>query len=535
MTASNPKYINSWKLGPPKLLKPVAFTFLGLLLLMGGVANKEGIFSIQPQPIGGKQWAYIVVTLVSYLVLFLLYFLKRSKYGLYVFFVFYPFLAQSAYYLNISSSFFILTPSIFYLGLLFALTREPPLNRSFLFLLLFCLSTFLSILPAANKYTAATFVILAVGDFAIIASITYNLFKSSHDPFSNLRGVIYSIILGSATYFILETIAFQIRPADIVNVILRRWGAIPSGRYYTGGYWEPAGLGFVYSYLFWILVFLVQQSRYSATSLQKGMDRIAFLIVIIFLMISGTRSAIITLVLVFLVLLALRYRTGIRSFVRLKPVHVLTLLIIACSSAYLLIPRTIQTSRTPELPSWIEPTVVTIGSRDFVLVGTTADYYNQTISSLRDFLTNPLGSGPLNANPLKDTQGGGVAYYYSFLSNLIVIGATFGWLALLIWIVFIVHVARRVFRLKYFTENTQIYAMILVFLAVLFASLLPGGYFLGPNLNWSNFSRLLPLSPSTPSVPADYPAVISGFIIGAFIGLIERSYKVSQEIKATND
>jgi hypothetical protein len=66
------------------------------------------------------------------------------------------------------------------------------------------------------------------------------------------------------------------------------------------------------------------------------------------------------------------------------------------------------------------------------------------------------------------------------------------------------------------------FAIAIVFLAILIASLLPGSPFLGPSVNWSNFERNLPLSPQVKGLPSEYPSIFSGIVIGCLIGLTQR-------------
>jgi hypothetical protein len=195
-------------------------------------------------------------------------------------------------------------------------------------------------------------------------------------------------------------------------------------------------------------------------------------------------------------------------------------LLVGISTFYLL-PRTVQTVGTVRRSSSVEPTIVRIGANTYELVGTTAMYYEKTNISFQDFFRNPLGSGPLNATPYKDNPEGGLRYYFSFISNVFVIGATFGWLSLALWLLFTSYCVFLVFKLRSHIIDKDLYSLTVVFLAILLASLLPGSYYLGPAINWSNFVFNEPISPTMLSVPAEYPAVISGVIVGCLIGLIE--------------
>ena len=503
-------------------MKGFFLILLAFLLLFSLI--QQGIFAIIPQPLEAKQWVYILVTLASFLGLLLLHISRNGRKGLYLFFLTYPFLAQSVHYLNISASSFILTPAFLYLAIHLLLSKERALPASLQILFLFCFSILASVLVAENKYTAFAFFVLAVGGFTLSAYLMYVRVRTSRNPLLYIRGVVLAILAGSVLYFALETVTFQIRPNDIPAILMRRWHELPMGRYYTGGYKEPAGLGFVYSLLFWVVLFFVQTNSVSGSRIGRWIDKSALLATMFFLLVAGTRSALINVVNVFLVLELLRRKLGLQSVYKLRTRYVVTLIILVSLGAYLLIPRTILTSRSRTPPSWIEPTYVSIGQRTFQLVGTTANYYKHTLISFEDFLHHPLGSGPLNATLIKeDITEGGFAYYYSILSNLVVVGATFGWLSLLIWLIFVLYMTRSVLRLRVGVRNKLLCALTMVFLAILLASLLPGSPYLGPSLNWSNFNRLLPLSPQTPGLPSDYLAVISGIIVGGLAGLLERS------------
>lgn len=511
---------------------------IGLVLLLAVVfLGSQGLFIIIPQPLGAKQWAFIGVTILSFLVLILLHLKKRGKYGLYLFFVVYPFLAQSVFYLNISSPLFILTPAFLFLVLHLMLSRDHPLTLSFLILFLFWLSTLVSVFGAVNKYTAAAFFVLAGGGFAVSAYLVNGKIQVATNPLKFIRGIVLSILVGSLIYFLIETIAFRIGPSEIMNIIMRRWSELPQGRYYTGGYWEPAGLGFVYSFMFWIMLFFIQTPINNPT--QKWMNIVSLLAAVFFILVAGTRSVIVNLVNIFIVLWLLRKLLGLKSGFRIKPQYIIVTFILAGISAYILLPRTILTSRSATPPSWIEPTIVSVAGRDFQLVGTTAQYYKRTQLSLYDLLHKPLGAGPLNATILpgyEDSGDVGFVYYYSTISNLIVTGATFGWLSLLLWLLFVFYVTYRAFLLRKTPKDQGIYTLEIVFLAILLASLLPGSSYLGPNLNWSNFDQLHPISPTTPGLPSDYPSIISGLMVGCLIGLQSRVRRRHvDDVKLTNE
>ncbi len=162
--------------------------------------------------------------------------------------------------------------------------------------------------------------------------------------------------------------------------------------------------------------------------------------------------------------------------------------------AYLVIPRTIMTASSVKPPPWVEPVYIQIGSRQIRVIGSTADYVKHTRASFHDFFTKPLGVGPLNATPILDLRLGGfeAGYSYSWYTNLVVVGSTFGWLSLFLWLTFIAKVTRDLFRLRGRANRDVNFSMSLIFLAILMASLLPGAPFLGPMLNWSNFDRFLP-------------------------------------------
>jgi hypothetical protein len=205
---------------------------------------------------------------------------------------------------------------------------------------------------------------------------------------------------------------------------------------------------------------------------------------------------------------------------KIKTRYIIALFILAATGAYLLLPRTFLTTRSAEQPSWVEPTYVQFGNSKFQVVGSTSDYVKHTENSLRDFFQHPLGSGPLNATPIHESDLGSFAagYYYSVLSNLIVYGATFGWLSMVLWLIYISHTSLDLYNLRSRMKQSDFFLLSMVLLATILASLLPGSPFLGPGLNWSGFDRLNLISPSTRGLPYEYPAIISGFIVGALAG-----------------
>jgi hypothetical protein len=399
-------------------------------------------------------------------------------------------------------------------------------------LFLFCISTLVSVSIAQNKYNAFSFFVLGVGSFAVSAYLIYANLRTSKNAIIFIRGMILSIIAGSALYLGIETLAFRLRPSDVINIILRRWDQLPMGRFITGGYGEPAGLGFIYSLLFFVLAMLIQNKTIPRNRLMKWIERGALLFVAFVILIVGTRSALINLIYIFALLWFLQKFFSEKRLVRINARYLVLLGIIVALGAYLVIPRTIMTASSVKPPPWVEPVYIQIGSRQIRVIGSTADYVKHTRASFHDFFTKPLGVGPLNATPILDLRLGGfeAGYSYSWYTNLVVVGSTFGWLSLFLWLTFIAKVTRDLFRLRGRANRDVNFSMSLIFLAILMASLLPGAPFLGPMLNWSNFDRFLPLSPQITGLPFEYPSVISGMMLGCLIGLIQtvRENRIAQ-------
>jgi hypothetical protein len=496
-----------------KLLFGFFLMTLAILILLQG-----DCFSILPQPVELKQWIFILVTISISIISVVLRFEKNARWTLPLFFVAYPIIAQSAFYLNLATPSFILTPTFAYLTIHLLLSKRIPLSGAFRVLLVFCGSTIISVLLSENPHIAFTFFVLGVGGFSAATYLTYWGVLSSRDPIVFIRTILIAIIIGSTLYFLIETAAFRIRPRHIVYVLRRQWYRLPLGRSYTGGYKEPAGLGFVYSVLFWPTVLILQIDS-TKTKWRRRVDALALLVVLFFVYISGTRSAIMMIADVLIVLIYLLIR---KKFFKLRMKHIILALTLILIGAYALLPRTIMTARS-DYPDWYEPTYVSLAGRSFPLVGTTASYVELTRASWKDFLYNPLGKGPLNATPIRDDSfgGHGRGYYFSIITDLIVWGAMFGWLSLLIWIAFILYLFYQIVHLNVRSlGDRSSYLLSLVFLAILLGSLLPGSYRIGPGINWSEFSRTLPISPETPKLPGDYPAVISGVIVGGLLGLL---------------
>ena len=496
-------------------------TILALISLVLITYLYTDIFSIIPQPINVKQMMFIGISILAFSLLIIFGLKRNTSRALYLLFFFYPFLAQSAFYLNISSPFFIMTPVFLYLVLTLLFSRNLASPLIMQMIILFCASILISVLFAENKNTAFTYFILGVGGFCLTVYLVYICIRTAQDPLNIIRGLVLSIVAGTIIYFLIEVIAFGLQPADVFYIISRQWHLLPAGRYYTGGYREPAGLAFVYASLFWIILSFFQfesagRKKYIITPIF-----IALIASLFFLLISGTRNAIISLVTIAFSLWLLRQRLGLARIFRFKFRHLLALFLLVGVSTFYLLPRTFLSDGTTRRSSSIEPTIVRIGANTYELVGTTAMYFETNKITIRDFFQNPLGSGPLNATPFKDSPEGGLRNYFSFISNIFVIGATFGWLSLILWLIFTFYCGYLVFKLRKYVYDKNLFSLTVVFLATLLASLLPGSYYLGPWINWSNFIFDQPISPTMLSVPAEYPAVISGVIVGCLIGLIE--------------
>lgn len=493
-----------------------------ITIVLIGATLENGIFTISPQPIEFRQILFILITILSFIVLIILHMIKAGNKVLFLFFVTYPFLSQSVHYLNVSSAFFVLTPSFLFLLIHFVFSRGRILSKTLILLFLFCSSILISVIAAENPNTASAFFILGVGSFALIAYMVFLQLIYSRNPIQVLRGYVLSVLAGSIFYLAIEFVVFRIRPEHIPYILMRRWDLLPMGRFITGGYREPAGLGFVYSLLFFIIVYFIQSKTISFSIREKIVNVSSFLFICVMILIVGTRSAIFNLINIFLVIFILSRVTGSRRFTTIKPRYLVALVGLSVLGFYFLLPRTILNSRSSTPPSWIEPTYVQIFGNKYQVVGSTSDYLKHTQNSLIDIANNPLGSGPLNATPITENEQGGFAsgYYYSILSNLIVIGATFGWLSLGIWIFFLSYISFDLYNLRRRVKNQDYFLLSLILLATIIASILPGSPFFGPGLNWGNFNRLDPINPSIKGLPAEYISLLSGLIIGSLSGFL---------------
>jgi hypothetical protein len=503
-------------------MKQIIF-FIFLIIVTVALFESSGVFVVLTQPyLGLKQWIFILITLTSFLILILLHITKNSRYGIYLFFLVYPFLTQSTYYLNISASFFILTPAFLYLivHLFFLRSYGSPVANRILFL--FACSTIISVSLAENTHTAYSFFFLGIGSFVVSLYVFSLSVTTSTQPLEYIRNLILSLMVGSTLYFLIETISFGLRPVDIFHIVARNFRAV-SGYYYTGGFREPAGLGFVCAILFWIIFFFVQQRLPISSKLNIWIDRTALFLVGFFIIIVGTRSALLNILNILFVILFLQKVLKIEPVIKIKRIHLVALGIILSIGAFLLIPRTFRTDRSRATAPWIQPTYVTVGNYSFEIVGTTPYYFQRSFTTLNDFFESPLGTGPYNGSLTEyeriRNKTGPINHYF-LLTNLVVTGATFGWFSLLIWLIFVGYVARYVVKLRNHSQNQMLLMLTVVFLSIFLASFLPGSYYLGPHINWANFNRMLPISVSTPGVPAEYPAIISGLVIGILTGLM---------------
>jgi hypothetical protein len=502
-----------------------------VIILLAVIFTGSDIFMIMTQELGMKQWVFIFIFMVSTVGLIVLHAMGRHKDGLLLFFIVYPFISQAAYYINISGPFFIITPALLYLTIYLFLTKEIRFSLPWFPILLFAASTLIGVIASDNINTAVAFFILGVGSFVITSYVIYLLIKNTSNPMETVQELILAIIFGSLIYFVIESLAFRITLNDVKTIVTRNWSQLSSEHYYTGGYREPAGLAFVCAELFWIVLFFMRSGSSAGKGLNRRWIQFAFLVLIFFLAVTGTRSAIITIALILILLVFFRKQIGFGKVYRVNIGHIFIVLALVGVGAFVLVPRTFLTSRSIATPAWITPYSVSLGSSELQLVGTTPYYFQRTFSTLKDLAVNPWGTGPFNASPteyelFRDKTG--PIYHYSLVSNLFVIGATFGWLSMLIWLIFVTYLLLVMLNLWRGVQHRELYALTMIFMVVILASLMPGGYYLGPNVNWSEFNRFLPISPTTPGVPTEYPSIISGVIFGCFLGFLAQIRKASR-------
>jgi hypothetical protein len=197
------------------------------------------------------------------------------------------------------------------------------------------------------------------------------------------------------------------------------------------------------------------------------------------------------------------------------------IIILVAGGLYSVLPRPIAWGNSSSTSSSTSPTYVRLFGRTFELVGTTGKYYNRTISTFQDLITHPLGTGPANATIDPSSFYFEQIYHFSFVSNIFVFGATYGWLNMLFWILLLLFVYRSVFILikKPGLDQKEV-NLTLILLAILIASILPGSSIIGPFLNWSRFDIARPVSITTTGLPAEYIALISGLVVGLLLGLL---------------
>jgi len=491
----------------------VLFGLVFLLLVLG-----EGVFMISSQAVNLKQLVYIFISLAAYGGLIILHLNNKGKYALQLFFFSYPFLSQTVNYINISGSFFILTPALIFLLIHVLLSKEYPLSKGLLIVYVFCISTLASVFVAQNIYTASSFWILGVGSFAMMAYLMHELIAHSQNSWEQIQSILSALVFGSFAYFLLEIIVFRISPSDIIFVFLRRWDQLPVGRYYTGGYREPAGIGFVYSLLFWPALFIAQQSKKYGYALRNWV--ILFLVTFM-LFLSGTRAAIFNIVNTFIAIWVLQKVFRLKPLIRINMRTLLIFIGFLGVGIYLLSSRPLTTSNA-RIPSNGEVAIWSVAGRSFVFTGTTAQYFNRTFVSLNTVLTLPLGTGPLNAPIPANSIDGGFGYHFSIISNLFVIGATFGWISLGIWSFLLFYLSYTYYhrRLNTDVSHSSLFSLGVLFLAILWAAHLPGSNYIGPGLNWGNFDYYTKITPYTSALPAEYPSLVSGMILGVITGVI---------------
>ena len=469
--------------------------------------------------LGLTQYLFIGITIITFL--FLLFFLLYGKreFALVIFLVFYPFLAQSTYYLNFSTSYFIISPSLLLILIMYLLVKSEKASLELIVLFLFCLSTILGVLNSENLSLSITFFILAVGVFIIMTLLGYNIMANVDHPVKTVRFVISSVFVGMAIFLLIETIKYSFTPSDVLNILMRKWSLL-SSRYYTAGYKEPNGFGFVAAFLTPFLIFFYEVER----KMKKGSSVIALIFVffgLFLILLSGSRGAIITFVNIFIILFLLgkriqpdkNYRINIKKYVLVLSPFFIAIIV-------LLLYRTfINTSDTGQS---YKQEVVEIGGQDIEAIGTTIGYINHTINSWDNLMNLPQGTGPLN-HPLSTEDYQGSYSSYSLISNLIVIGSIFGWFSLFCWLFFLLVLLLRSFRIYRHTNNKKVTGFVLVGIGAIFGSLLPASFFLGPLLNWSTFDFNQSITIDA-GVPSEYPSVISGLIFGVTLGLM-RNWK----------
>jgi hypothetical protein len=503
-----------------KILIWILWIFVfGVLIFIEG-----GGFIILPQSIGLKQLLFLVVVIIGFFTSIYYLGIGNPERALGAFFIFYPFYAQSTNYFNICTSLFIISPTLIVISVLYLISPRVKSSASLRVFIIFNLSILISVINSTNISVSTSFYILAVGVFIITALLSYNIIASSSDTINTAKILIYSIFLGMAIFLVIETVIYQFKPLDIVNILLRKWNLL-SSRYYTAGYKEPNGFGFVVAYFLPFLIYFFEIRKITKSKVTWLLS--VWLIFGVFLLfLSGSRGALISFinVMIFLFFFGKRmlnnkqYRINVSRYaILLSPLLIMIFSILVY-----------RTFLKPEDLSSYKTENFEIAGQDIEAIGTTIGYIHHTEVSWNNLVNLPLGTGPLSLAPLGEDYIGGEYSSFSLVTNFISLGAMFGWISLAIWILFIVLITRKTSKLCALAKDLKSSGLALVSLGAIWASFFPASFFIGPQLNWSTFDYYAQINRNI-GVPSEYPSLISGLIIGILLGLLRRSS--SSEIK----
>ncbi len=404
-------------------------------------------------------------------------------------------------------------------------------NKGQVLLIFFCISTFISALKAENQFVSIGYTFTCIYLFlfsSLSVSFTLQSYKENKvDALSIVGAICIITTLLSSIFVFYETLGKGISIFEYIQINYNR--NFTGNLWMTAGFMEPAGYSIaaaIFGTFIIVAYFFLDREKskkHSFTEIFTRYTLIRYHFLLIYSLFywwllfftSGSRSSIISTILIFLTVLFVTIRFS--SFrVRLNKKLILFGIVLMVLSSTILIYRSAS--------------IFNSFYRSASYNDTTSLYLVDTYFSFKSLMENFWGNGALNSNLYLKTNWSGYLVarnLNNLISNLFVIGTTYGWLSMALYFLIIYEIVIKLKNsLKYFSlENFSTYNVLLIYSASVFiVSVLPFGFQIGPFINWSPVDINDHLINASNIQPKVYPVVLGSLFLG--VSLSNTGYRL---------
>ena len=408
----------------------------------------------------------------------------------------------------------------------YILLREPiKVNKGELLLTVLLFSTFISMFLSNNEYIAIAYTVFTMLTILFVGLCTSRVIRiqqrngNSFVPI--ISAALFNMMFFSFLYFIYEMFGSGRGIGLMTYIQTNVERTFDENKYLTAGFMEPAGFSLVAATMlaYFFAVFGVHQKdnsdilagfkEYGKYSIIKHRYLLGLVIYSLFLLvISNSRTGYSGLIITFLVFMFLLHRYAPDNYIMRKATKLFVVIVVGIAVSVFII-RSVSMFDSFDRASLV-------GERQ---VDTTLAYLLTAEGSIESLMSSFWGTGAFSSSSsLFEGAFNGTTNVVNVYSTLLNVGATYGWITMILNILFYVYLVVHVGgKAKTYHYNQYEKVVILVSLALVVASILPLCPTLGLASNWTPASENIPVIRTIFFPPRVYSAIITAIIFGVLI------------------